>query len=276
MIYLKSSEFFMSSNSPVTTELRAPQEPFPEHAHAFEEIIIVSSGNGIHVMNDVPMTLSQNYVCFVKKEDRHLFEGVDNLYLSNVLFEKENLHLCSALKKFIPSQSDESNGWFINEVAAESIHQIIERLHVESHNDSIESRIISQSLFQQLIVEIWRGKIQNVDTLNSSDKAVLALSHINSHSAELTELESVAEIAQLSSRQLAKSIKQMTGMSYNQYLHFTRARKALSLLLYTDQSITDIAFQVGYQDSNYFSTKFKQLLKMTPRDARLRKERGAL
>lgn len=275
MIYLNSNEYFLDSKSPVTTELRSPQDPFPEHAHSFEEIIIVSGGNGTHVMNDIPMNFSKNYVCFVRREDRHLFEDVDELYLSNILFEKDKLSVCSGLSQFMPSESDTCNGWFINDITAKRVNRLIEQLHVETHTNSEGSRIIAQSLFQQLIVEMWRGKIQRAEALNSNDKAVLALSHINSHSAELAELEPVAEMAQLSSRQLAKAIKQMTGMNYNQYLHYTRARKALSMLLYTEQSITDIAFQVGYQDSNYFSTKFKQSLKMTPRDARLRKLKPA-
>lgn len=276
MIYLKAHEFFMDSKSPVTTEIRSPQEPFPEHAHSFEEIIIVSGGNGIHVMNDIPMNLSKNYVCFVKKEDRHLFDSVDDLYLSNVLFDRDKLTVCSCLKNYMPMEKSDENGWFINENAAERANKLIEQLDIESHTDSDDSRIIAQSLFQQLIVELWRGKIQKADLMNHEDRVIFALSHINDHYSELTELEPVAEIAHLSSRQLTKSIKHLTGMSYNQYLHYIRASKALSRLLYSEESITDIAFEVGYHDSNYFSTKFKQVFNVTPRDARLRKERAAI
>lgn len=70
--------------------------------------------------------------------------------------------------------------------------------------------------------------------MNHEDRVIFALSHINDHYSELTELEPVAEIAHLSSRQLTKSIKHLTGMSYNQYLHYIRASKALSRLLYSE------------------------------------------
>lgn len=200
MIYLKSREFFMNSHSPVTTELRAPQDPYPEHAHSFEEIIIVSEGCGTHVMNDVPMNLSKNYVCFVKKEDRHLFDTVDDLYLSNILFEKDKLQVCSDLKRFMPSESDKQTGWFINESTAQSVRQLIERLHIESHIDNEESRMIAQFIFQQIIVELWRGKIQDVDLLNSNDKVIYALSHIQKNYADVNEIDEVAEAVKLSSR----------------------------------------------------------------------------
>jgi len=270
MIYLKSREFFMNSNSPVTTELRAPQEPYPEHAHSFEEIIIVSEGCGTHVMNDVPMNLSKNYVCFVKKEDRHLFDSVNALYLSNILFEKDKLQVCSDLKRFMPAESDNETGWFISESTAQSVRQLIERLHVESHINSEESRMIAQFIFQQIIVELWRGKIKDVDLLNNYDKVIYALSRIQKHYAGINEIDEVAESVKLSSRQLTNSIKKLTGMNFNQYLHYTRTSKAFSDILYTEQSITDIAFRVGYQDSNYFSTKFKQVFNQTPREVRMR------
>jgi len=270
MIYLKSNEFFLNSNSPVTTELRTPQEPFPEHAHSFEEIMIVSSGNGTHVLNEIPMTLSKNYVCFVKKEDRHLFEQVDDLYLSNILFEKDKLALNSSLKSLMPYNSNDAHGWFINDATATKVHNLIEQLNIESHTDSIESQIVAQSLFQQIIVELSRGRVKDTNLLTNSDRVLYALSYIHHHYAQLNEIDQVADHVSLSARQLTSSIKKLTGMNFNQYLHYTRTSKALSGILYTDSPITDIAYDVGYQDSNYFSTKFKQVFQVTPRDARSR------
>ncbi len=272
MIYLKSNEFFMNSHSSVTTELRAPQEPYPEHAHNFEELIIVAHGSGTHVMNDVPMNISKNYVCFVARQDRHLFDHVDNLFLSNVLFERDKLPLSAELQKFIPKSDDDQHGWFISEETAHRANQIIQRLDVESHIDSDESQIIAQALFQQLIVELWRGKVTEISTLSHDDKICYALAKIQRGYSQLHDIDALAEEVKLSPRQLTNSIKKYTGMSFNQYLHYTRACRALSAILYTEQSITDIAFDVGYQDSNYFSTKFKQVFHTTPRDARLRGE----
>ena len=63
-------------------------------------------------------------------------------------------------------------------------------------------------------------------------------------------------------------LRKITGMNFTQYLHFIRAKNAMSLLINTEKSITDIAFLVGYSDSNYFSTKFKQTMNKKPSDLR--------
>lgn len=269
MIHLKPNEFFLNSRSSITTEIRSPQEAFPEHYHSFEEIIIVSKGNGIHVINDVPMCLSKNYVCFIAKGDRHLFENVQDLFLSNVLFIRDKFGPCTQLAQFLPSTDNGSVEWFIDDETALRTNYIIERLNYESHRNDAYSEAMAQILFQQLVVELWRGKIRDTTNLTAEDRLVSALVYLNKHFANSLNIESVASYANLSARVLSKEIKRSTGMSFNQYLHFIRAKHAMYFLINTDQCITDIAFDVGYSDSNYFSTKFKQTFKKKPSDFRV-------
>lgn len=268
MIYLKSQDFFLNSQQPVITELRAPQESYPEHSHSFEEIIIVSSGHGTHVINEVPMKLSKNYVCFVNRKDRHLFEGVENLHLSNVLFDRSHLSMDSSLQKYIPNNTDQ-NGWFINESIGFQVQNIINAIDKESHSNSPESRIICQSLFNILLVELSRGRIKEISGSNEEEKTISVASYLLENYACNYSVEEIADQAEMSSKQLTNKLKALTGMSYNRYLNYVRASKALQLLKQTDKSVTEIAFDVGYQDSNYFSTKFKQIFNATPREIRL-------
>lgn len=274
MIHLKPNEFFLNSHSAITTEIRSPQEAFPEHYHSFEEIIIVSKGNGIHVVNDIPMCLSKNYVCFVAKGDRHLFENVQDLFLSNILFIKDKFKSCPQLRRFLPNTDQGSVEWFIDDETALRINYIIERLNYESRNNDMSSEAMTQILFQQLIVELRRGKICETSLLSSADRLIAALVYLNKYFSSNLNIEIVANYANLSARVLAKEIKRTTGKSFNQYLHFIRAKQAMHSLINTDLCITDIAFNVGYSDSNYFSTKFKQAFKQKPSDVRINYKRN--
>jgi AraC-like DNA-binding protein len=47
-----------------------------------------------------------------------------------------------------------------------------------------------------------------------------------------------------------------------------RIEDAKLLLLNSELTVTEIAFSVGYGDSNYFSNIFKQKVGMSPRDYR--------
>ncbi|MCG6450840.1 AraC family ligand binding domain-containing protein, partial [Vibrio parahaemolyticus] len=83
MFQLNCNDFFNNSDATICTEVRAPQEDFPEHSHDFHELMIVTKGAGQHILNDVPINLAQNYICYISPKDRHLFEQSDNLHLTN-------------------------------------------------------------------------------------------------------------------------------------------------------------------------------------------------
>ena len=53
-----------------------------------------------------------------------------------------------------------------------------------------------------------------------------------------------------------------------QYLMSVRLKHASYLLRFSDLSISEIAQQVGFEDSNYFSRCFRQNMNMTPSEYR--------
>ena len=66
MLKLQVSEFFRAASQFVVVEPRSPQVRFPLHEHDFYEIVIVSSGNGWHVLNDEPHFISCGEVLFLR------------------------------------------------------------------------------------------------------------------------------------------------------------------------------------------------------------------
>jgi len=67
--------------------------------------------------------------------------------------------------------------------------------------------------------------------------------------------------------------KRYTGFSPVQYQIELRIRKAKNLLETTNQSIKNIAYQLGFDSNNYFSRLFKNKVGMTPLEFRLRNRR---
>lgn len=58
--------------------------------------------------------------------------------------------------------------------------------------------------------------------------------------------------------QLHRKLKALTGLSASNYIRAFRLQKAKKLLLETSKSISDIAFEAGFSDANYFSKAFIQ------------------
>ncbi|MBA9006345.1 helix-turn-helix transcriptional regulator [Thermomonospora cellulosilytica] len=70
-------------------------------------------------------------------------------------------------------------------------------------------------------------------------------------------LNELAEELHLAPRHLIRLFKSATGLPPMAYLAQHRVERAASLLLHTDQPITQIGQAVGWADQNYFARRFK-------------------
>ena len=59
-----------------------------------------------------------------------------------------------------------------------------------------------------------------------------------------------------------------TGKGFREYLTELRLTDAASLLRYSELSVTEIAYSVGFCESNYFSNVFKKQYGISPKDYR--------
>ncbi len=75
---------------------------------------------------------------------------------------------------------------------------------------------------------------------------------------ESISLDELAAEAGLSPSYLSRSFKQRFGLSFSEYLNRLRLDEARRLLRSSRKNVGEIAREVGFNDSNYFSRVFKQ------------------
>ena len=85
-------------------------------------------------------------------------------------------------------------------------------------------------------------------------------------------LVDMAERFNISRSYLSKKFKVITGFGFKEYVVNVRIKNACRLLLETNKSITDIAFECGFNDSNYFGDAFRHIKGMSPNKYRKYKE----
>lgn len=95
-----------------------------------------------------------------------------------------------------------------------------------------------------------------------------AVRYIEEHYAEECSLAAVAAYSHLSANYFGNLFKKETGESFSGYVTRLRLDKAKFLLKNTDMKIAEIAQAVGYPDSNYFATAFRQTIGLPPTEYR--------
>ncbi|MDX1429788.1 MAG: response regulator, partial [Rhodothermales bacterium] len=77
-------------------------------------------------------------------------------------------------------------------------------------------------------------------------------------------VEWLADEMALSSRQLQRRMKSLTGLSAAGYIRLMRLKRAMQLLERRAGSVSEVAFSVGFRDAAHFSKLFKQTFGMLP------------
>ena len=85
------------------------------------------------------------------------------------------------------------------------------------------------------------------------------------------KLEELVQISHMSKSNLMRVFRKATNQTPIEYLVRLRIQKAMELLRTTDATITEIAHQTGFNDSNYFTRQFRRILNTSP--SRFRNQR---
>lgn len=88
--------------------------------------------------------------------------------------------------------------------------------------------------------------------------------------AEPLDVESLARDACMSAGHLSRSFRRAYGESPYSYLMTRRIERAMALLRRGDLSVTEVCFTVGCSSLGTFSTRFRELVGMSPSAYRTR------
>ncbi len=253
---------------PVAVTYKFPQHSYPEHSHDVDEIVIVTSGRGIHMLNGKIFEAQRGDVFYVRAGDWHLFENVDNLHLFNILCCCTDRPVKTSLPSYEYLQNPPEH-WLLQQSILENIEKMVPQLDAECHTvDDATPRMIS-TLFTQVLTYLWRGRqLIGTDGKRSAGKQMIVriMNDLNTCYADVHSLECLAQRYALSERSLNRHFKEHTGLSPMHYLIQLRLYKAIELLRTGKALVTETAFRCGFNDSNYFSYCFKNNFGISPSD----------
>ena len=238
-----------------------------DHYHVFYEIFYIYSGECFFLLKDSVYHLKKGDLVFIAPGELHhaQYERTDSCEIINILFKKE----------FLPPGSYSDMHSFMGSVPAlyqDDFHSILNKMISESTNIDEYSDAFLNSYMQIVLLTLMRNSVMNEeepDLLNSRDAEILlATKYIYKNFQKPLTLEEVSSVASLSPTYFSKKFKATTGMGFKEYLNYVRLKHAQTALLTTNNTITDIALEYGFNDSNYFKDLFKKVYGKSPREYR--------
>jgi len=170
------------------------------------------------------------------------------------------------LPKIIQKHSNSKSSQVI--VSSDLIAKFIESLEFYFQNPSLVNNDLLELKIKELILLLIQSK--NIDSVIElvadlySTNAVQVREVIELHLFSNLKINELAKLCNLSTSSFKREFKKEFNDSPTNYINNRRLDKAKELLLITNLSVSEIAFEIGFKDSFYFTRLFRKLFGVPP------------
>ncbi len=253
-----------------------------EHSHNFWEIVFINGGHGMHCLEGQSFPVSIGDVFLLQGRQKHYFHELQNLKLINVLYDPELLELPESQLRKLPGYC----AMFMLEPQHRRHHRFSSRLHLKRLDlasaiqivDKIETactekeagwEVTAQTALQELIIYLSKSYIsEDSPDATSLLRVADVIALLEKEYMNPWNLNDLVKTANMSKGNLIRIFKNATNQTPIEYLIEIRIQHAMELLRKTNLPITEIAYQVGFSDGNYFSRHFRDKTDSSPKEFR--------
>lgn len=245
-----------------------------EHFHSYYEFYYLLSGNRKMFLDNKVYLVKPGDLILIPKGEIHrttyYSEGIhERIALCFDDFMVENLKTQIGEGGFEECFSKRHISVPLNEQS--QLEAIFEKLLIEKETENandVFSQLLCQRYCEEIVMFIIRCQRRQEQVQGSPgfDMGIeAAAAYISNHYEQPLTLEYMANKYCMSTAYFSKKFKQVTGFGYKEFLNMVRIRHACELLQKTTKSVTQIALECGFMDSNYFGDAFRKTKGVSPR-----------
>lgn len=277
-VVIDGNHVFGKSGFPLDVSTWVQHGDYPSHIHSFSEIAIILEGTGTTDVDEQLFHFHSGDVFVLHGNRPHAYLNTHDLTLINITYDPKVM----AMDRFNPGTMPGYQALFIinpalrrkelykghlsltqdQMIKVKALTDIMER---ELHNRQPGFELMATGHFMMLVTLLSRFY---TNTASPDAHKVLrlagALSFLEQHFMEPVDVEKLASIAHMSRRSFYRAFTEVTRQTPSAYLLRLRIMKAVEILDTTEKNVTEVAFDCGFEDSNYFSRQFKKVLGIPP------------
>lgn len=244
------------------------------HYHDFYETFLIVRGQIAHHINDETVILSSGHLVFIRPHDAHCFSqhAEQNCELLNIAFLQKTCHEVLRFLDDTLSQEDVHQSHLppMVLVPQQSLKSLVRQLDNWGrflYRDKKQSRLALRGILASLLSEYFLTQpVMVQEEIPKWLQTVCTQMQDRAHTIE--GRDALLRLAHRSPEYVGRSFKQYLGITPSQFINDLRLDYATDLLLHTDQSPTDICFEVGFGNLSHFYHLFKNRWHCSPNQYR--------
>lgn len=258
---------------------------FPESSVPYNLFRYIESGSGTFFIDDRKITVSKDHIVYIPRGSRlSCYANTDNFTFTSIRFTMsvffeggDFLTDYYNLPKVLEGKNEKQYfeqiyHWIKREDSARMffvrgyLEILIGSLVAKVNNDvNIEKKDCLEP-GEYTLEKINRRIRKSGSKIDSRIQAVV--DYVLLHPSERYSPQRMADMAELSKQRFTFLFKQQLGKSPMVYIKELKLTTAARKLLVSNENISDIAYELGYEDPNYFIREFKKAFGYTPKQYR--------
>ena len=273
-----SSRFFKPGQVPLALVRHHQEDTVHLHQHQFHELVVILKGEGVHATDTETYPIGIGDVFLVRPGTAHGYKNTSNLDLVNILYVPDRLyvpdhdlsntpgyHAFFELEPALRKKHKFKSRLTVSLNTLEKLQQLAADMEQELGKPRAGAGYMACAYFMQIKGILARSYSEKKNPLATELLRIGSLlSFMERSYAEDLTLSQLAKQANMSKSTLNRVFHKTMHMPPINYLISIRIARARTLLEQADARVTDVAFEVGFSDSNYFSRMFKLMTGISP------------
>lgn len=236
----------------------SPLVPFP-HRHAFYHLVLTTSGSGWHEIDFHRYPVAPHQVYWMNPGQVHSWQLSDTSRGYVIEFED---------KSILQNLQNTKNHIDLSQFSSESrkrFLQLLDLMMEEYETQRPQSEIYLKHLLILLILDLSRlgflssQRPKNLDPILDRFQALIEIHFKKAHRVSF-----YAKQLKTTEKALTMRVSRALGKSARTVIQERCLLESKRLLAYSNLSIAQIAFELGFEDPNYFSRFFREKCRQTP------------
>ncbi len=251
---------------------------FPKHTHDYVELVYMCKGLTTHIVNGKEIILREGELLFLgqsaTQEIKKAGKGdiavnfiilPEFFHSSLAMIGEEETPLRSFLVNCLGKNAD--GPCFLHFKVADvlPVQNLVENLIWTLLNETPNKRRINQTSMGLLFIHLLNYTDKLASEENGDIFKIFRYIEDNYRDGSLSELSQIMHYDLYS---LSREIKRKTGKNYTDLVQEKRLSQAAFFLRTTNMSVSDVAFNVGYENISYFHRIFTRKFGLSPKKYR--------
>lgn len=233
------------------------------HAHAYSEVMVFVKGGGTHNILFENHSILDHSIHHIAANDLHWVERSMDSQGFAIVYKDQFLHRLQYVNPEIDFAQVFNNSQILNFKPDDFAEfQLIIK---ELFNNNEQSGYLLQLIGVFLAKIAYSMNLERKESPVKVDSLVNKAIHlIEKHYKQRLTTTAYADLLHTTARTLQNRIKKASGLSINDLQQQRLLKEAKKLLCVSNKNVSEISFELGFNDIAYFSNWFKKLANCQP------------